>query len=128
MRKKIIGMLICGIFFMTSFSSLYTNAKAICVIESSETQDSVCNYKIVSNSLAKMIGFQILFGDFYTEDNVVLGETNSMIIWELPSSPIPKFIRYTAPIYYEIYNDAPNLLYWKVRYSSNIVTLCYISV
>lgn len=128
MRMRIIVIWVCGIFLITNFSSLSSGTKTLCVSESSELQDVDCWNTIEKIPLTFMIGFQILFGDFYTEDNVVLGIISSMIIWDLFSCPIPTFVHSTAPLYLPIYNDAPNLLYYKVRWSRDIVTFCYMSV
>ena len=133
MRKKIIGILICGIFLMTSFSVININTKAECVSVLSETQDTRCvnkietiPSKIQSNFIPEVaigpeFGIIIAHGDFYVEGKYVLGHINRAL--EITNF-LPHIDR-NLDCNYSIVPPNSHFVYYNLHHTNNRITLIY---
>jgi len=120
MKKKIICILISGIFLVTIFSSINTNAKAVCVPELSETKDTVCKNKIELIPLPEPgdWGFVLALGDFHVEGDTIQGHAD--VFFGVDGTniiPIPFIVRDTD-IIVPLHAANPNQIYW-LRYNDH---------
>ena len=120
MNKKIICLLISGIFLMTMFSTINTSSKAECLSELSKTKDILNNNEIESQSLGKTeICYQLYYGNFERIGNTLYGQAT--IIFQFTTT-FPFFMLMT---FYNIHLpiDAPNENYtfYKVTYNEHII-------
>ena len=127
MRKKIICILISGIFLLTSFSSINTSTKAKCVPESSKIQNTLCQNKIESiplqipNSTRQLVFYYMIgFGNFWVENDSVIGPAVTVVI--LFYYIIPQ-IYHNMAVNVSLHNTGNHTLYYNVRYTNHIFTL-----
>ncbi len=122
MNKKLICILLSGIFLVTMFSMIDNICKAEYLSEKSQIEDIFYGDKIEQESVPFISWHLIIyFGDFYVEGDHVKGHANVMFHFYIPI-PIP-FIRFNQDVNIDI-NDS-NYDFYKCRHNEYIVTVLY---
>jgi len=91
MRKKIICILISGIFLLTIFSSVNTSTKANLMSGLFETKNTLSKNK--EELTSTVLWLYIASGDFYVENNTLNGFAKfilSIEFWPLPAISLQK--------------------------------------